>query len=509
MPGMAWKAIAVLGVTMLTFGACGGAVPQGTGPTGSGAPGSTAAPVTTAIPTSSTGTSGPVPPGVVAAAPSVLSSAPFAVGGRHVCALPGDGTVLCWGNLDQSQNEFGELGNGRVRDPEAPAGDVWVQQIVIADEASAEGRDCADVSEDGFVIRCHGSASLTGVTAIAAGYSHTCALLAETTVKCWGSNAAIDGGTFAPSYTGGQLGDGTTTVRPAPVSVIAGPGETTALSGVRSLSAATGYTCAVLNDDTAKCWGNAPQETSLAPITVMADAGNPLTEISSISAGDRNACAVLLDGSVLCWGSGLLGDQSSEGRAASALPVRVTVAGSPTADLGGITATSLGHNVFNGPNGFAMGHSCALESSGGVVCWGFNDVSQLGNGSNQLTGPDTERDYAVPVVAAPGSEDALTGVTAIAAGGYFTCALIDDGSVKCWGLGLGGDSFQGAGAPVPLPTPLSDVVAIAAGAGVCALLADGSLLCSEFEYTLAAVPGVTIAAASPSPSPPPSPTPPS
>jgi alpha-tubulin suppressor-like RCC1 family protein len=435
--------------------------------------------------------------GVVTAAPSAASSQ-VAVGGTHVCALPGDGTVICWGSL----NYFGELGDGFVSDPADPAGDSIVLQTVIADAASAQGRDCVDVTEDGFYIRCHGSASLAGVTALAAGYSHTCALLVDTTVKCWGSNAAIEGGHFSFSYSGGELGDGTTTVRPAPVTVIAGPGETTPLSGVRSLSAATGYTCAVLVDDTAKCWGNAPQATSLAPVTVMADASQPLTQVASISAGDRMACAVMLDGGVACWGSGFLGNQSSEGRSTSALPVQVTVAGDGATPLGGISSAALGHNVFNGPNGIGMGHSCALEASGGVVCWGYNDVSQLGNGFTP------ERDFAVPVVAAPGSQEALKGAIAIAAGGYFTCALIDDGSVKCWGLGLGGDSFAGGGAPVSLDMGAVSASAVAAGGDiVCAVLVDGSLWCASSEYSMEAVPGVIIAAVSPTPSPPPTPTP--
>ena len=62
-------------------------------------------------------------------APSPPAAVPVAVGGNHVCALPGDGTVICWGNLDVTQNEFGELGDGTATDPHAPAGDVWVQHV--------------------------------------------------------------------------------------------------------------------------------------------------------------------------------------------------------------------------------------------------------------------------------------------------------------------------------------------------------------------------------------------
>ncbi len=449
-----------------------------------------------------------VGPHLVAAAPSSVSPPPFTVGGRHVCALPGDGTVICWGNLADTQNEFGELGDGSTTDPNAPAGDVWVQHVVVADQDSAAGGDCVDITEDGFVIRCHGSASLTGVTSIAAGYTHTCALLSDTTVKCWGANAShewsgdpIDP---VPSYSGGAVGDGTTTVRPAPVTVIAGPGETAALSGVRSISAAAYYTCAVLNDNTAKCWGNSPQQASLAPIPVMADATHPLANVASLTTGDDMACAALLDGGVICWGAGLLGDQHSEVGVPRTLPVAVTVGGAQAASLGGTTSLALAHNVgYIRPNGdVTLGHSCAIGDVGGVDCWGFNDVSQLGDGAVGTTESEYQRDYAVPVVAGPRSTDALTGASAIAAGGYFTCALLDGGSVKCWGLGYSGDSLEGVGAPLPLAVPGGPVVAIAAGGQTfCALLASGTLLCPGLTSALEPMPGLTIAAPAPSPSP--------
>lgn len=457
---------------------------------------------------------------------------PLAIGGSHFCVLPGDGTVVCWGN-----NTLGQIGKGEFTDPALPTGDVVLQQVVIADEAANGVPECEDRTADGSVVRCRESASLTDVTAIAAGFTHTCALLEDSTVRCWGSNAPVDGGLFGASLSGGELGDGTTVARPFPAPVIAGPGQAAALSGVRALTAATGYTCALMEDATAKCWGNAPQATSTAPVTVMADASTPLTQIAAIAAGDQNACATLADGSVVCWGTGILGDQLWDTPRDGTMPVKVTVAGAARTSLAGIQALALGHNVFNGPNGFAMGHSCGLTESNEVRCWGWNDVSQLGNGFNALTGGfESQRDFAVPVIAAPGASALLSDVTAIAAGGYATCALIDDGSVKCWGLNFGGESFEGAGAPVPLeidsPTtvrgndgvvlagysggsiqtaaaPIANVVAIAGGGegGMCAVLADGGIACQGFAGEMAAVPGVAVAAPAPEPAPTPNATP--
>ncbi len=217
--------------------------------------------------------------GVEAAAPNTVPLRPLAVGGAHVWTLPGDGTVRCWG-----LNYYGELGDGTRTDPSAPAGDVFPTRTVT-------------------VVAGPGSTSaLAGVSAITAGYAHTCALLTDGTVKCWGANAATPGDLFSAARSGGELGDGTTITSSVPVTVIAGPGSTRPLSGVTAVTAGSDYTCALLADGTAKCWGNAPQASSLAPVTVMADASGPLSNISAITTGDVHACALITDGSVKCWG---------------------------------------------------------------------------------------------------------------------------------------------------------------------------------------------------------------
>jgi alpha-tubulin suppressor-like RCC1 family protein len=426
-----------------------------------------------------------------------FASPPVAVGGTHTCVLPGDGTVMCWGDTT-----FGQLGDGRITpfDPNRPGGDVLDIHTVIADAAASSAvGDCQEYSGGGVVV-CKSSDPLTRVTAIAAGFAHTCALLTDSTVRCWGANAAIDGGQFSPSSSGGQLGDGTTVAHPYPVTVVAGPGLQVPLSGVTAIAAAANYTCAVMSDSTARCWGNAMQTTGSAPITVLAEAAHPLTGITALAAGDNATCALLTGGAVDCWGSnieGMLGDGGVE--STSSLPVKVLGAGAASVPLSGASGLVMGHDIPVAENGVPFGHACVLDSSvvsGGVHCWGVNDSGQLGQSSGG----------SWLVISADGAP--LDNVTALAAGTTFSCALRADGSVECWGGGFGTTSSDGLGSAAPVPVLPGQVVAIAAGGGFCAVFANGSLSCEGF-YAGALVPVIISAPAAPAavPNPTPIPTP--
>ena len=302
-----------------------------------------------------------------------------AAGGRHSCALTSVGGVKCWG-----QNVNGELGNGSGTQSSTP-----VDVVGLA----------------------------SGVTAIAAGNRHTCAVTTGGGVKCWGTNEW------------GQLGDGSVTRRLSPVDVAG------LASGVTAIAAGNVFTCAVTSAGGVKCWGgggllgNGSGTSSFTPVDVVGLASG----VTAIAAGNGHTCALTSGGSVKCWGTNATGQLGTGS-------ISATLSLSPVDVVGlvrGVTAIAAG----------GAGHTCALTSGGSVTCWGDNVAGDLGNG--------TTTQSSTPV-----NVSGLTsGAIAIAAGGLHTCALLGTGGVKCWGYnadGQLGDAF-GKGYRTGSATPVNVV----------------------------------------------------
>ena len=150
--------------------------------------------------------------------------------------------------------------------------------------------------------------------------------------------------------------------------------------------------------------------------SIPIDISGLTSEIIAISAGDQFTCALTVTGGITCWGvnnRGQLGGCPSD---ACFQPFDVVGLSS------GVRAIATG-----------LRHTCALMNTGGVKCWG--EGFALGNNSGVWD------DSGTPVNVTGLS----SGVTAIAAGSGFTCALTSSEGVKCWGdnqMGMMGDGTQ-------------------------------------------------------------------
>ena len=268
--------------------------------------------------------------------------------------------------------------------------------------------------------------------AISAGSTHSCAVIAGGTVRCWGSNES------------GQLGDGTHSSSARPVLV-------SGVSDAVAVSAGGDFTCATLAGGTVKCWGS-NEYGQLGTGTTFADSPVPmvvvgLSDVVGIASGEwKKACAVVSGGTVKCWGLGMLGDGTGFN---SSTPV----------DAVGLTdAVAVSVGRF---------HSCALREVGTVKCWGQNYGSELGDGTNIVI-------QVLPV-------DVVGVADATQLGEGASCVGVSTGQAKCWGPNNSGQLGDGTNTTSNVPvevTSLTDVTAITKeNQRACALLAGGAVKC--------------------------------
>ena len=292
-------------------------------------------------------------------AQGTVNPAALRTGAEHTCTLVGDGRMQCWGT-----NYTGQLGDGTM------GGFAMVPQFV------------------------HNISN--AIKAVPGGF-HTCAILSDHTVQCWGRNQD------------GQLGNGdSTTDVPLPAPVIG-------LGPVADLIGGGYHNCALMADNSVRCWGRNSRGqigdgTDTTPVT-QPHIVSGLTA-AALSLGGYHSCALTPNATVQCWGESDFGQIGAPGLALSKVPLEVS---------GVSNAVSVG-------TGFR--HSCATLADGSVKCWGQNTWGQLGDG--------TTTSSATPVV--------VQGIVAprqVAGGWGHTCALMADASVWCWGendygqLGIG------------------------------------------------------------------------
>lgn len=311
--------------------------------------------------------------------------------------------------------------------PEAQTGAAGMEVTVIGSYKTASDQQVYSIKVGGQVLQAR---------QITAANGHSCAVTASGGAKCWGINSA------------GQLGNNSTANSSVPVDVV---GLT---SGVASISAGTGHTCAVTTAGGVKCWGynNTGQlgDNTTAQRLVPVDVVGLGTGVVSLASGFNHNCAITSSGGAKCWGSNNTGQLGNNTNVNSFVPVDVVGMTS------GVESTAIGY-----------GHTCAVSSSGAARCWGSNGGGQLGNNSK------TQSLVPVDVVGLS------SGVAKIAAGMSHTCAITSAGGAKCWGAGgsLGNNSSAQSLVPVDV-MGLSGALLITAGnSHNCAITIGGAAKC--------------------------------
>ncbi|NJK43850.1 MAG: hypothetical protein HC933_05790 [Pleurocapsa sp. SU_196_0] len=364
----------------------------------------------------------------------------LAAGSQHTCALFANGEVRCWG-----ANGSGQLG---------------IDSTVAVNDAK------------------NTSPVLLGQPAkqITAGGTHNCALLVDGTVKCWGNNDS------------GQLGYGDILKRGAAAGDMAG---LQALKGIKAkqITAGLQHTCALLEAGTVFCWGNGLQgklgyginsaDNILTPTNAPSSVnilGNANATILEVRAGNQHTCALLSTQNMRCWGVGLSGALGYASTANIGL-------NEPPSSAGDV---NLGQNVVPPLGlGSTASHTCVVLASKNVSCWGKGGFGQLGYGNVNDVG-DNETPLSAGIVNVGG-----TAVHSVVTGGSHTCALLETGAVRCWGLNFSGqlgygntnnigddlNDFPLKGVSITPDNALKVTQLVAGQNHTCALLENGGVKC--------------------------------
>lgn len=318
-----------------------------------------------------------------------LSFDAVSAGYAHTCGLAEDGIAYCWGS-----NVGGALGDGTTTDrlvPTEVAGGHRFSSIGVG-----EAHTCG-LTTDGDA-HCWGVDPLTlgggpvtfdslpravpggrEFASLAVGTFHTCALDPDGAAWCWGVNG------------NGQLGDSSSVGRDAPTRVRGG-------HRFRTLEAGEA-TCGIELDGTVYCWGRNPSDCQCTFVPQVAAAGYAFTTITVAG----HACGLDEAGEAFCWGEniwGQLGDRSNTNRP------------DPTPVVGNLRFSAISAARFG---------TCALEEHGDAFCWGANPFGRIGDDTR-----NTESD--VPVAVSGG-----TRFRSISAGANHTCAIDESSGLWCWG----------------------------------------------------------------------------
>lgn len=363
----------------------------------------------------------------------------IAVGERHVCALRNDNAIYCAGD-----NTFGQLGTGILSAPQptpvlatewtalgAPSSvHAGRQNTSVRDSSGmlfgvgANGNRQLGTTAGGAAIPTRGAAAVPALSTVAFGNAHGCGITPANEAYCWGDSDEGQGDSARGTSPNGH-----------PPELIA---SLTAQMPVR-VGTGTNHVCAVLSGARLACWGDGelfrlgyvatdscPNATA-GPISCQTTPGIvPLAGVMDVAAGHEHTCAAMTDGSVMCWGSN---DRGQAGQAPSSSTGIMAVAG--VSDVFEIAAG----RHFN----------CARDAMGRVWCWGAADLDQLGRVISASESP-TPLEVVLSRPATSVVSHAL---------GNTVCALLDDGTVSCWGTNDAGQLGRGTLTTFEVPGPFT------------------------------------------------------
>ncbi len=361
------------------------------------------------------------------------------------CARARDGSVLCWGRNELNmlgRPPITEAGRSHREDPERVGGLTGVLQIAIGEAGqvcavtSAGGLSCwgrvrrdSGRNGDGTLPEAVAVTGLQHVAEICAGETHACARLEDGTVRCWGSNAV------------GQVGDGTLSDRASPTRV-------SGIAGALQVACATTSSCAVLAGGAVSCWGGFASAAGgdggdrRPPVGALVGG---LSNVTATSGGSYdNWCARRSDGSIWCWGRA---NRFFSGASAGPTPI------SGLTEIVGVSS--------------GVDHACALRANRTVMCWGAEDNGRVGSS-------------ATGIVPAPVTVQGLAGVAEVHAGAFVSGARTTDGAVWLWGATQ--NNVPPAQSLHDGPTPqrfaaLTGVTSLDLQLWSCAVLRDRSVQC--------------------------------
>ncbi len=364
---------------------------------------------------------------------------------------------------------------------------------------------------------------------VAMGRSHSCTVLSNQRVKCWGRGHRGQLGQESSNGIGGapdQMGNDLSFID------LGGTGSSTYT--VSAIATGEYHNCVILSSSKLKCWGknlygnlgldsvsnkgNLVNEMgdNLPFVDLGNESGSDYT-VKKIALGSDHSCAILSNDKMKCWGHnkyGQLGQDSKHnlGDGLNSSNVVVVEMGNALSfiDLGNASGTD--YTVEQLASGYA--HNCAVLSNGRLKCWGYNDYGQLGQGNtNDLgDGLDSGGNAAVEMgnnldfvdLGVDGSSNHYE-IDAIVSKNNHTCAILDTdgiadnivmGLLKCWGLnssaqlGLGhlntmGDGANEMGANLPFinlgtdenNNPYTVKMVVTGYSHTCALLNNNQIKC--------------------------------